>query len=90
MQVLSQGTYGIVLCIFVVRAGGEEVEQHLAMGMKLVSAGQLSDALSHYHAAVGNIPPPIKGIERDGCAIFDFFHPPKDLWSNFTTNTKFQ
>jgi hypothetical protein len=36
-----------------VHGASEEVEQHLAMGMKLVSAGQLSDALSHYHAAVG-------------------------------------
>jgi hypothetical protein len=38
-----------------VHGASEEVEQHLAMGMKLVSAGQLSDALSHYHAAVGNV-----------------------------------
>ncbi|CAB4036435.1 dnaJ homolog subfamily C member 3-like, partial [Paramuricea clavata] len=35
-----------------VHGASEEVNQHLAMGMKLVSAGQLSDALSHYHAAV--------------------------------------
>lgn len=35
-----------------VDGASEEVNQHLAMGMKLVSAGQLSDALSHYHAAV--------------------------------------
>lgn len=30
-----------------------EVEQHLEMGKKLLAAGQLADALSHYHAAVG-------------------------------------
>jgi hypothetical protein len=29
------------------------VESHLAMGKKLLAAGQLADALSHFHAAVG-------------------------------------
>ena len=29
------------------------VEEHLEMGKKLLAAGQLADALSHYHAAVG-------------------------------------
>ncbi|KAJ8310306.1 hypothetical protein KUTeg_012171 [Tegillarca granosa] len=33
-------------------AGSQEVEQHLEMGNKLLAAGQLADALSHYHAAV--------------------------------------
>lgn len=37
---------------YYVDGASEDVNQHLAMGMKLVSAGQLSDALSHYHAAV--------------------------------------
>lgn len=31
----------------------QEVAQHLEMGKKLLAAGQLADALSHYHAAVG-------------------------------------
>ena len=31
----------------------EEAERHLEMGKKMLSAGQLADALSHYHAAVG-------------------------------------
>ena len=31
----------------------KEVEQHLEMGKKMLAAGQLADALSHYHAAVG-------------------------------------
>lgn len=30
-----------------------EVEQHLEQGKRLLASGQLSDALSHYHAAVG-------------------------------------
>lgn len=30
-----------------------EVEQHLEQGKRLLATGQLSDALSHYHAAVG-------------------------------------
>ncbi|BFZ00647.1 hypothetical protein BsWGS_03685 [Bradybaena similaris] len=33
-----------------------EVEQHLEMGKKLLAAGQLADALSHYHAAVEGDP----------------------------------
>jgi DnaJ family protein C protein 3 len=33
-----------------------EVEQHLEMGKKLLAAGQLADALSHYHAAVDGDP----------------------------------
>ena len=31
----------------------KEVEQHLEMGKKMLAAGQLADALSHYHAAAG-------------------------------------
>ncbi|XP_046851742.1 dnaJ homolog subfamily C member 3-like [Xenia sp. Carnegie-2017] len=47
------GLTSVFIYFFVdVNGASEEVEQHLAMGMKLVSAGQLSDALSHYHAAV--------------------------------------
>lgn len=30
-----------------------EVEQHLEMGKKLLAAGQLAEALQHYHSAVG-------------------------------------
>nr|XP_033803436.1 dnaJ homolog subfamily C member 3-like [Geotrypetes seraphini] len=30
-----------------------EVEKHLEMGKKLLAAGQLADALSHFHSAVG-------------------------------------
>lgn len=37
-------------------AGSQEVEQHLEMGNKLLAAGQLADALSHYHAAVDGDP----------------------------------
>ena len=55
MTCKSTGNCDIVFCISLVDATSAEVEQHLAMGMKLVSAGQLSDALSHYHAAVGNV-----------------------------------
>lgn len=39
-----------------VGADQSEVEQHLEMGKKLLAAGQLADALSHYHAAVGKLP----------------------------------
>lgn len=39
-----------------VGANQNEVEQHLEMGKKLLAAGQLADALSHYHAAVDGDP----------------------------------
>ena len=29
------------------------VDHHMEMGKKLLAAGQLADALSHFHAAVG-------------------------------------
>lgn len=29
------------------------LENHLEMGKKLLAAGQLADALSHFHAAIG-------------------------------------
>ena len=31
----------------------KEIDQHLTLGMQLLSRGQYSDALSHFHAAVG-------------------------------------
>lgn len=30
-----------------------EIDKHLEMGRDLLANGQLADALSHYHAAVG-------------------------------------
>ncbi|KAM6985555.1 dnaJ homolog subfamily C [Aplochiton taeniatus] len=35
-----------------VKCGDASVENHLEMGKKLLAAGQLADALSHFHAAV--------------------------------------
>lgn len=32
-----------------------EIEHHLEMGRKLLAAGQLAEALSHYHSAVGKV-----------------------------------
>ncbi|XP_040271216.1 dnaJ homolog subfamily C member 3-like [Bufo bufo] len=37
-------------------AGQAEVESHLEMGRKLLAAGQLAEALSHYHSAVDGDP----------------------------------
>ncbi len=34
----------------------QEVERHLELGKQFLSKGQFSDALSHYHAAVGKRP----------------------------------
>ena len=30
-----------------------EIDQHLNLGMQMLTRGQYSDALSHFHAAVG-------------------------------------
>ena len=30
-----------------------DVDQHLEMGLRLLSQGQLQDALTHFHAAIG-------------------------------------
>jgi len=35
------------------KLSASEVENHLEQGKKLLASGQLSDALVHYHAAVG-------------------------------------
>lgn len=34
-------------------ASQQEVDRHLELGKQFLVAGQLSDALTHYHAAVG-------------------------------------
>ncbi|KAJ8282171.1 hypothetical protein COCON_G00046900 [Conger conger] len=39
-----------------VYCGKNDVENHLEMGKKLLAAGQLADALSHFHAAVDGDP----------------------------------
>lgn len=45
----------VVLFIFLgVKCGKDgSVDSHMEMGKKLLAAGQLADALSHFHAAVG-------------------------------------
>lgn len=41
-------------CFSGVKCGREgSVDNHMEMGKKLLAAGQLADALSHFHAAVG-------------------------------------
>ena len=49
-------TYIVFPCLGIVGVectNGEDTERHLEMGKKFLAAGQFSDALSHYHAAVG-------------------------------------
>jgi hypothetical protein len=31
----------------------QEIDNHIEMGKKLLAAGQLADALTHYHSAIG-------------------------------------
>ncbi|ELT92807.1 hypothetical protein CAPTEDRAFT_228061 [Capitella teleta] len=54
------GTLPILLLSLDINFAGidanKDVEQHLEMGKKMLAAGQLSDALSHYHAAVEGDP----------------------------------
>lgn len=44
------------ICLEGVYSASQDVEEHLAMGKKLLAAGQLAEALSHYHAAVDGDP----------------------------------
>ena len=41
------------LCTGVECATQAEIDQHLNLGMQMLTRGQYSDALSHFHAAVG-------------------------------------
>ncbi|CAJ0937500.1 unnamed protein product [Ranitomeya imitator] len=68
MERARRGVSGVLsslslLCVFLdlrldgsLAAGPAEVESHLEMGRKLLAAGQLAEALSHYHAAVDGDP----------------------------------
>lgn len=51
---MAKPTYKDFNCVLgVLGATPAEIEQHLEMGRKLLAAGQLAEALSHYHSAVG-------------------------------------
>ncbi|KAL5004932.1 hypothetical protein ScPMuIL_018388 [Solemya velum] len=57
--VKSLSLFILSLDLFLEGADGsssQEVDQHLDMGKKLLAAGQLAEALSHYHAAVDGDP----------------------------------
>uniref|UniRef100_A0A8C8C265 J domain-containing protein n=1 Tax=Oncorhynchus tshawytscha TaxID=74940 RepID=A0A8C8C265_ONCTS len=47
-----KGFNGVLVVSGVLGATHVEIEQHLEMGRKLLAAGQLAEALSHYHYAV--------------------------------------
>lgn len=54
MWFILDSAYLPFTCIAGVNGGKDGgVENHLEMGKKLLAAGQLADALSHFHAAVG-------------------------------------
>ena len=44
--------YSMLTCFSDVKGNGD-VDKHMEMGNKMLAAGQLADALSHYHAAIG-------------------------------------
>lgn len=46
---------GLLLITGVLCGSENSIEKHLEMGKKLLAAGQLADALSHFHAAVGEL-----------------------------------
>lgn len=54
----------------VLGASQAEIEQHLEMGRKLLAAGQLAEALSHYHSAVGKVTQMSKHIDASLCFSF--------------------
>lgn len=41
-----------------------EIEKHLELGRDYLVRGQLTDALTHYHAAVGEFQETEKGVNR--------------------------
>ena len=47
------------MCLFVFSGAdsnsAQDVEQHLDLGRKMLAAGQMADALSHFHAAIGRL-----------------------------------
>lgn len=44
----------LIFCHTGVECGiNADVDKHLEMGKKLLAAGQLADALSHFHSAIG-------------------------------------
>ncbi|XP_056431557.1 dnaJ homolog subfamily C member 3b [Gadus chalcogrammus] len=56
---VSLSLFGVLLDIQldgVLGATAVDIEQHLEMGRKLLAAGQLAEALSHYHSAVEGDP----------------------------------
>lgn len=64
MERARRGVSGVLsslslLCVVLdgsLAAGQAEVDSHLEMGRKLLAAGQLAEALSHYHSAVDGDP----------------------------------
>ena len=41
-----------------------DIDQHLTLGMQLLARGQYSDALSHFHAAIGKEGPFINYVTQ--------------------------
>ena len=41
-----------------------DIDQHLTLGMQLLARGQYSDALSHFHAAIGKEGPVINYVTQ--------------------------
>ena len=47
-------SYDFVMCsVMFLGANADAVNDHLEKGKKLLAAGQLSDALTHFHSAIG-------------------------------------
>ena len=42
-----------LFCVVVEGLNKEEAQKHLSRGNQLLNAGQLAEALTHYHAAIG-------------------------------------
>ena len=58
-------------------ASKEEVERHLELGKKFLAAGQMADALSQYHAAVGMYQPISQSINQSVSQSKDEVSPAK-------------
>jgi hypothetical protein len=51
-----------------------EVEKHLEMGRLMLARNQLQDALTHYHAAVGEIRPSQQNSSRNSFSVFSLLY----------------
>ena len=56
-----------------------DIDQHLTLGMQLLARGQYSDALSHFHAAIGKEGPFINYVTQFEGSVMLMHQAPADI-----------